>query len=159
MHMQRRQQAETTEGRLSPDLTPVEAEAGLDLSLPRRLQRLPPPQGRQSAPAEGDLKIPTGESGLSRVRLALGNRCPKHGAMWQPGPDCTSTPRSKLLHLHFGAEMGAVISQRRSFRHCQLRDAFQDCPVPGARFLPGGKFAHFCSRATHNSAVWPIDPL
>lgn len=67
MHMQRRQQA------------------GLDLSLPRRLQRLPPPQGRQSAPAEGDLKIPTGESGLSRVRLALGNRCPKHGAMWHPG--------------------------------------------------------------------------
>lgn len=63
--MQRRLQTETMEGRLSSDLTPVEARLASD-SL--RLQRLPSPQGLQSAPPEEvDLKIWTGESGLCLV--------------------------------------------------------------------------------------------
>lgn len=82
MNMQRRQQTETMEGRLPSDLTPAEARlASTSASLDGRRGWLLP----KAPPAEGDLKIWTGESGLSRVRLALGNKYPEHRAMCHPG--------------------------------------------------------------------------
>lgn len=77
--MQRRLQTETMEGRLSSDLTPVEARlasASLDSCRGRLLLKA----DSQLLQKKGISKYGL-ESGLCRIWLAPGNRCPKHGVM------------------------------------------------------------------------------
>lgn len=152
MHMQRRLQTETMEGRLSSDLTPVEARlasASLDSCRGRLLLKA----DSQLLQKKGISKYRL-ESGLCRIWLAPGQQVPQTRGDESPGLTALHGLNSSASPLWSGD--GGYFP--KVFRHCQLRDSFQNCPVPGARFLLGGKFAHFCSRAIHNSAVWPIDP-